>query len=91
MTRTVQRLERAGYVRRVPDPDDRRATRVEPTPASLVLRVDVPHGTWARSGRAPRIHSRPRATPSGRSWIWQGASSTTAAPVAVGLSARGAH
>lgn len=41
MTRTVQRLERAGYVRRVPDPDDRRATRVEPTPASLVLRRQV--------------------------------------------------
>lgn len=41
MTRTVQRLERAGYVRRVPDPDDRRATRVEPTPASLVLRKQV--------------------------------------------------
>lgn len=42
-----------------PRPDDRRATRVESTPASLVLRVDVPRGTWARSGRAPRIHSRP--------------------------------
>ncbi|MFC6023485.1 MarR family winged helix-turn-helix transcriptional regulator [Plantactinospora solaniradicis] len=41
MTRTVQRLERAGYVRRVPDPDDRRATRVEPTSASLVLRDQV--------------------------------------------------
>ena len=41
MTRTVQRLERAGYVRRVRDPDDRRATRVEPTPASLVLRRQV--------------------------------------------------
>lgn len=41
MTRTVQRLERAGYVRRVPDPDDRRATRVEPTPASLALRRQV--------------------------------------------------
>ncbi len=38
MTRTVQRLERAGYVRRVPDPEDGRVTRVEPTPASLVLR-----------------------------------------------------
>ncbi|SIN44880.1 MarR family winged helix-turn-helix transcriptional regulator [Micromonospora cremea] len=41
MTRIVQRLERAGYVRRVPDPDDRRATRVEPTPASLALRSQV--------------------------------------------------
>lgn len=41
MTRIVQRLERAGYVRRVPDPDDRRATQVEPTPASLALRSQV--------------------------------------------------
>jgi DNA-binding MarR family transcriptional regulator len=41
MTRTVQRLERAGYVRRVPDPCDRRATQVEPTPASLALRQQV--------------------------------------------------
>ncbi|MEV6369040.1 MarR family winged helix-turn-helix transcriptional regulator [Micromonospora musae] len=41
MSRTVQRLERAGYVRRVPDPDDRRATLVEPTPASLALRREV--------------------------------------------------
>jgi DNA-binding MarR family transcriptional regulator len=47
MTRTVQRLERAGYVRRVPDPDDRRATRVEPTAASLVLRHQVER-IWSR-------------------------------------------
>ncbi|MGK5739987.1 MarR family winged helix-turn-helix transcriptional regulator [Micromonospora sp. URMC 103] len=46
MTRTVQRLERAGYVRRVPDPGDRRATRVEPTPASLALRSRVEQ-VWA--------------------------------------------
>ncbi|GAA1752119.1 MarR family winged helix-turn-helix transcriptional regulator [Luedemannella helvata] len=46
MTRTVQRLERAGYVRRVPDPEDGRATRVEPTPASLVLREKVER-LWA--------------------------------------------
>ncbi|MEH1013992.1 MarR family winged helix-turn-helix transcriptional regulator [Micromonospora sp. CPCC 206060] len=41
MTRTVQRLERAGYVRRVPDPTDGRATLVEPTPASIGLRRQV--------------------------------------------------
>jgi DNA-binding MarR family transcriptional regulator len=41
MTRTVQRLERAGYVRRVPDPTDGRATLVEPTPASQGLRTKV--------------------------------------------------
>jgi DNA-binding MarR family transcriptional regulator len=38
MTRTVQRLERAGFVRRRPDPDDGRATLVESTPAGLALR-----------------------------------------------------
>jgi DNA-binding MarR family transcriptional regulator len=47
MTRTVQRLERAGYVRRVPDPDDGRATLVEPTPASLALRTQVEE-IWTR-------------------------------------------
>ena len=41
MTRSVQRLERAGYVRRVADPADGRATLVEPTPASLVLRERI--------------------------------------------------
>ena len=41
MTRTVQRLERAGFVRRRPDPHDRRATLVETTPASLALRARV--------------------------------------------------
>ncbi|PZT70251.1 MarR family transcriptional regulator [Streptomyces sp. SW4] len=33
VTRTVQQLQRAGYVTRVPDPDDRRAQRVELTEA----------------------------------------------------------
>lgn len=41
MTRTVQRLERAGFVRRSPDPTDGRATIVEPTPASQALRHEV--------------------------------------------------
>lgn len=41
MTRTVQRLERAGYVRRVPSPDDGRVSLVEPTPASETLRARV--------------------------------------------------
>ncbi|MGW0817920.1 MarR family winged helix-turn-helix transcriptional regulator [Streptomyces viridiviolaceus] len=31
VTRTVQQLERSGYVSRVPDPDDRRAQRIELT------------------------------------------------------------
>ncbi|MFF1420519.1 MarR family winged helix-turn-helix transcriptional regulator [Streptomyces sp. NPDC058280] len=33
VTRQVQQLERSGYVTRVPDPDDRRAQRIELTPA----------------------------------------------------------
>ena len=47
MTRTVQRLERAGYVRRVPDPADGRATLVEPTPAGVSLRGRVEQ-VWQR-------------------------------------------
>ena len=35
VTRQVHRLERAGYVRRVPDPDDRRAQRIELTQPGL--------------------------------------------------------
>lgn len=41
MTRTVQRLERAGFVRRSPDPTDGRAALVEPTAASQALRHEV--------------------------------------------------
>ncbi|MEV0177440.1 MarR family transcriptional regulator [Streptomyces sp. NPDC050803] len=41
VTRTVQQLERSGYVSRVPDPDDRRAQRIELTEAgrSAIARV----------------------------------------------------
>lgn len=41
MTRTVQRLERAGFVRRRPDPTDARASLIEPTPASKHLRAEI--------------------------------------------------
>lgn len=41
ITRTVQRLERAGFVRRAPDPTDGRATLVTPTAASQALRDQV--------------------------------------------------
>ncbi|MGW4113414.1 MarR family winged helix-turn-helix transcriptional regulator [Actinosynnema sp. NPDC004786] len=41
MTRTVQRLERAGFVRRAPDPTDGRAVLVEPTAAGHALRREV--------------------------------------------------
>jgi DNA-binding MarR family transcriptional regulator len=41
MTRTVQRMERAGFVRRRRDPCDGRATLVESTEAGLALRERV--------------------------------------------------
>jgi MarR family transcriptional regulator, organic hydroperoxide resistance regulator len=43
MTRTIQRLEHAGFVRRVASPSDKRAHLIEPTPASLALRTQVEH------------------------------------------------
>jgi DNA-binding MarR family transcriptional regulator len=45
-TRKIQRLERAGYVRRVPDPADGRATLVEPTAAGTGLRTRIEQ-IWA--------------------------------------------
>nr|WTB34880.1 MarR family winged helix-turn-helix transcriptional regulator [Streptomyces sp. NBC_00830] len=47
MTRTVQRLERAGFVRRRPDPNDGRATLVETTTAGNGLRRSVEQ-LWAQ-------------------------------------------
>jgi DNA-binding MarR family transcriptional regulator len=41
LTRIVAGLEDLGYVVRVPDPDDRRATRVETTPAAAELVAGV--------------------------------------------------
>lgn len=41
VTRTIQRLERAGFVRRRPDPSDARASLIEPTPASSHLRAEI--------------------------------------------------
>jgi DNA-binding MarR family transcriptional regulator len=41
MTRTVQRLEQAGFVRRRPSPTDKRASLIEPTTASHALRHEV--------------------------------------------------
>ncbi|MFF7655996.1 MarR family winged helix-turn-helix transcriptional regulator [Streptomyces sp. NPDC007983] len=46
MTRTVKRLEHAGFVRRRPSETDRRATIIEPTAASLALRTEVEQ-IWA--------------------------------------------
>lgn len=47
MTRSVQRLERAGFVRRIPDPSDGRATLVHTTPAGTALRAQIEQ-TWAQ-------------------------------------------
>ncbi|MGY4102801.1 MarR family winged helix-turn-helix transcriptional regulator [Nocardia sp. R16R-3T] len=41
MTRTIQRLEHAGFVRRRPCDTDKRVTIIEPTPASQALRRAV--------------------------------------------------
>lgn len=41
MTRTIRRLENAGFVRRLPYVDDKRATLIEPTDASHALRHQV--------------------------------------------------
>lgn len=46
MTRTVQRLERGGFVRRSPDPTDGRAVIIEPTAASQALQHEVER-VWA--------------------------------------------
>lgn len=51
MTRTIQRLEHAGFVRRCPCADDRRVVIVEPTPASLALRDQVER-VWSRLDEA---------------------------------------
>ncbi|WP_084700600.1 MarR family winged helix-turn-helix transcriptional regulator [Streptacidiphilus anmyonensis] len=47
MTRTVRRLEQAGFVRRHPDPTDGRASLIEPTAASHALRREVEQ-SWSR-------------------------------------------
>ncbi|MFF5532962.1 MarR family winged helix-turn-helix transcriptional regulator [Streptomyces cinerochromogenes] len=40
-TRLIDRLERAGYARRTPDPTDRRRVRVEPVPDALARVEEV--------------------------------------------------
>ncbi|WP_225840243.1 MarR family winged helix-turn-helix transcriptional regulator [Streptomyces sp. NK08204] len=47
MTRTVQRLEQAGFVRRRPSPTDKRASLIEPTAASHALRREVEQ-SWSQ-------------------------------------------
>ncbi|MBI0296780.1 MarR family transcriptional regulator [Streptomyces sp. PRKS01-29] len=47
MTRTIQRLEKAGYVRRARSTSDKRSVLVEPTAASMALRQQV-EDLWSR-------------------------------------------
>ncbi|MFJ9342240.1 MarR family winged helix-turn-helix transcriptional regulator [Streptomyces sp. NPDC101733] len=47
MTRTIRRLEHAGFVRRSPCPDDKRASVIEATTASHALRKEVEQ-LWRR-------------------------------------------
>ncbi|MFJ5730851.1 MarR family winged helix-turn-helix transcriptional regulator [Streptomyces paradoxus] len=47
MTRTIQRLEKSGFVRRVRSTTDKRSVLVEPTAASQALRGQV-EDVWAR-------------------------------------------
>jgi DNA-binding MarR family transcriptional regulator len=46
VTRQVQRLERAGFVERVPDPDDRRAQRVRITARGAVECIRAVGRRW---------------------------------------------
>jgi DNA-binding MarR family transcriptional regulator len=46
MARSIQRLERAGFVRRSPNPADGRSMLIEATPASMSLRRSVER-IWA--------------------------------------------
>ncbi|MBB4980233.1 MULTISPECIES: MarR family winged helix-turn-helix transcriptional regulator [Streptomyces] len=46
VTKMLQRMEQCGYVRRSPDPADRRAVLVEATERGLALRAGV-EGAWA--------------------------------------------
>ncbi|MFJ8027746.1 MarR family winged helix-turn-helix transcriptional regulator [Streptomyces sp. NPDC096311] len=54
MTRTVRRLEQAGFVRRVPSPTDKRSVMVEPTAASVALRQQVEQSCAALEERITR-------------------------------------
>jgi DNA-binding MarR family transcriptional regulator len=49
VTTALDRLERAGYARRVPDPDDRRRVLVEPT-AEIAELAEIVYGPLRKSG-----------------------------------------
>jgi DNA-binding MarR family transcriptional regulator len=51
VTALIDRLERAGYARRTPDPGDRRRVVVEPTPAARAASAEL-YGPVAEAGRA---------------------------------------
>ncbi|MGT2529679.1 MarR family winged helix-turn-helix transcriptional regulator [Streptomyces nojiriensis] len=58
MTRTIRRLEHAGFVRRRPSETDKRATIIEPTAASLALRAEVER-IWAELESSVTDHLTP--------------------------------
>ncbi|MEV7523144.1 MarR family winged helix-turn-helix transcriptional regulator [Streptomyces sp. NPDC091371] len=58
MTRTIRRLEHAGFVRRSPSATDKRATIIEPTTASLALRREV-ENIWAELESSVTDHLTP--------------------------------
>ena len=41
MTKMLRRLEKLGFVRRIPDPDDRRSTRVALTPSGIEVEEEI--------------------------------------------------
>ena len=59
MTLTIDRLARSGWVRRLPDPDDRRRIVVEATAAGVALaeRVNADLHRWERSLGASRAQT----------------------------------
>jgi DNA-binding MarR family transcriptional regulator len=58
VTRQVQQLQKAGYVSRAPDPDDRRAQRIELTPAGTRSTGSVPRARGACGWRWRSGHRR---------------------------------
>ena len=59
MTLTIDRLARSGWVRRLPDPDDRRRVVIEATAAGVALaeRVNTDLHAWERSLGATRAQT----------------------------------
>jgi DNA-binding MarR family transcriptional regulator len=57
VTGVLDRLEKAGYARRVRDQVDRRKVLVEPTPLLDAMAREIYYGIWPRAERAMRNYS----------------------------------